>query len=248
MYGRRAQLRAQAVGHQEVVDAPPRVLLARTEAVGPPRVHARRVGVEVAEGVGEACGEQLAELLPLLVGEARVAPVGLGVLQVNLLVGHVHVAADDDGLPRVEFLQIAAELVFPLHAVVQPPQFVLRVGRVDIHQVERGHLQRDDTPLAVVLLAAYAVADTDGLVTGVDGRARVALLLGVVPVRRVAFEGQIDLPGLHLGLLQAEEVGIQAVEDVGKAFVYAGPQAVDVPRYELHSCQVLSVENWKLQT
>ena len=67
---------AQAVGHEEVVDAPAGILLTRTEAVGPPRINVALVGVEVAEGIGKAALEQGGELVALFVGEARVTAVG----------------------------------------------------------------------------------------------------------------------------------------------------------------------------
>ena len=44
----------QAFGHKEIVDAPPRVLLAGAEAVGPPGVDTFHIGVEETEGVGSS--------------------------------------------------------------------------------------------------------------------------------------------------------------------------------------------------
>ena len=83
----------QPVGDDEVVDAPPGVVLPGVKAVGPPGVGPGHVRVEVPEGVGKAGREQGGQLLPLLVGETGVPPVGAGVFQVDLLMGHVQVAA-----------------------------------------------------------------------------------------------------------------------------------------------------------
>ena len=69
------------VGHQEIVDAPPRVVLAGLEAVAPPAVGPGEVGVQVAEAVGEAGVQQPGELFPFLVGKTRTAPVGPGFLE-----------------------------------------------------------------------------------------------------------------------------------------------------------------------
>ena len=78
----------QTVGDHEIVDAPAGILLPGLEAVRPPRIF-HPVRIERAEGVAEATGQQVGELLALLVGEAGIVAVGLGVLDVYLLVGNV---------------------------------------------------------------------------------------------------------------------------------------------------------------
>ena len=88
----------QALRHAEIVDAPPRVLRPGAEPVGPPRINPRLIRVKVAECINEARVEKLRELLPLLVSKARILSVRLRVLQVNLLVSHVHVSRHDDRL------------------------------------------------------------------------------------------------------------------------------------------------------
>ena len=228
-------------GCQEVVDAPASVLLARLEAVGPPRVDALLRRVEVAEGVGEARLQQGGELGTLFVGESGVATVRLGVLQVYFLMGHVEVTAYHHRLAGVELQQVVAEVVFPGHAVVQSAQLVLRVGHVDGDQKEVVHLQCDDASFAVVMFHVNAIADVERLVAGIDGGARVAFLLGVVPVRLITLELQVELSGLHLGFLQAEEVGIEPAECVAEAFLVACSQSVDVPGNEFHHCSFFLV-------
>ncbi len=78
------ELGLQTVGDEEIVDAPPCVLLAGLETVGPPGVDVLPVGIEVTERIGEARRQQFAELAALLVRESGVAAVGLGILQVDL--------------------------------------------------------------------------------------------------------------------------------------------------------------------
>ena len=155
--------------------------------------------------------------------------VRLGILEVYLLVCHVQVSADDDGLPCVELLEVCAEVVLPRHAVVQSAQLVLRVGGVDRHEEELVHLQCDDAPLVVMLVDAQSVGHVERGVAGEDGCPGVSLLLGIVPVGRVSVEREVQLSLLHLGLLQAEEVGVQCQEGVSEAFVATGTQPVDVP-------------------
>ena len=204
------------------------------ETVAPPGIDALQRRVEMPPRIHESGPQQLGHLLPLLVGEARVHAVRLRILQVNLLVRHVHVAADDDGLFLVQRQQIAAEIVLPRHAVRQPPQPVLTVRRIDIHQIEVRHLQRDDAPLAVVLPDAHAVADAQRLQARIDGRPAVPLLLGIVPVRPVARKLQAELTLLQLRLLQTEEIGVQRLESLLEILTHNSPQAVHIPTDKLH--------------
>jgi len=238
--------RTQAVADDEIVNAPASVLLSGLEAVAPPRIgHLLRIFP--TESVGEAAAEQKGELLALLVGETRIAAVGLRVLDVYLLVRHVQVAAEDDRLLRVKLLEIFAEVILPRHSVVQTLQAVLRVGRIAAHQEEVSHLQRDDTPLVVVRVYADAIAHVQRLMTGEDGRARIAFLLGRVPIRLIAFKLNVELAGLHLRLLKAEEIGIQLTENISEAFALAGAQAVHIPTNQFHGRLVVWFVGAKLR-
>ena len=75
--------------------------------------------MQQAEGVGETAVEQHRHLLALLIGEARVVAVGLGIFDIDLLVCHVHIATDDDRFLIVECQKEVPEVVLPLHAVVK---------------------------------------------------------------------------------------------------------------------------------
>ena len=86
----------------------------------------------------------------------------------------------------------------------------------------------------VMLINAQAVGNSHRLVLRIDGSARVSLLLGIVPVRAIAIEIQIQLSLLHLRFLQAEEISIQCLESISKSFVGTGPQPVHVPRNQFH--------------
>ena len=187
-----------------------------------------------AEGVGKARRQQLGHLGPLLVSEARAHPVGLRILDVDLGVGHVQVTAEDDRLFRVQLQQVGPERIFPGHAVVQPLQAVLTVGRVAVDQIEAGIFQRQHPALVVVLLPADAGGHGQRGRFAPAGRAGVALFLGGVGVLGVALGGKISLPRLHLGLLHREDVGIQRRKACGKIVGQAGPQAVDVPADQFH--------------
>lgn len=176
-----SQLRIEPFRGDEVVNAPPGILFAGFEAIRPPGVDVGLVGVEVSEGVGEPFRKQEGHLGPFFVGKSGIASVGLGVLEVYFAVGYVEVAAEDDGFFPVEALQVVSEVVFPLHAIVQPAQFVLRIGYVGCYQVEGGIFQCDESAFVVVFVNAHSECGFQGLVTREDGCSGIAFLVGIVP-------------------------------------------------------------------
>lgn len=113
-----AQARQQGGRQQEVIEPPAHVLAAGVHHVGPEGVGVGLLGVELSEAVAEAGFQQLAEALALLRGEAGVLLVALGVLQVDLLVSHVEVAAQHQGFLHVQLTQIGPEVHIPGFAVI----------------------------------------------------------------------------------------------------------------------------------
>ena len=67
----------------------------------------------MAEGVGEAGFQGPGEAFPLFVGEACIAPVGGGILQIDLLMGHIQIAADNDRLGLIQTSQMIPEGFVP---------------------------------------------------------------------------------------------------------------------------------------
>ena len=223
----------QTVGDDEVVDAPAHVLLTGLEAIRPPGV-LHLLGVLIPERVRKAAGQQVAELLTLLIRKAGVHVVRLGILEVYLLVGHVQVATEDDGFLLVEALEIPAEGIFPRHTVFQTLQTVLRVRRIAADEEEVGHLKGDNASLVIVQVDTDAIGHAEGLMTREDSGTRVTLLLGIVPITLVTLELQVELSGLHLRLLQTEEIGIQLTEHLTEALALTGTQTIHIPTDKLH--------------
>lgn len=150
-----AQAWHQTRGQNKVIEPPADVLLASAHHVGPEGVGVLLLGVELAEAVGEARLQQLTKALPLLRGEAGILLVAFGVLQVDLLVRDVEVAAQHHGLLDVELAQVRAEVLVPGLAVVQTHEASARVWYVRCHQVEVGELCSDDAALLVMLFLAW---------------------------------------------------------------------------------------------
>jgi hypothetical protein len=146
--------------------------------------------------------------------------VGLGILDIYLLMSYIEVATEDNGLLGIELPEIVTEIILPGHTIVQTLQPVLRVGSVTANEIEIVHLKCYHTALMVVLIDAYAVAYAQGLMLSEDSCAAVAFLVGIVPITVIALIGKVELSLLHLCLLQTEEVGIQLIKDITEALAF----------------------------
>ena len=142
---------------------------------------------------------------------------------------HIQVAAVDHRLFGVQLRQIGADVVLPLHAVVQTGQLVLGVGGVAADQIEVLELSGDDPALVAVDVVAEVIGHGQGRPAGEHGGAGIARLVGAVPEPLVALQLEGRLLRPHLRLLQADDIRIRQGAEVQKALVQAGPQAVDIP-------------------
>jgi len=185
--------------------------------------------VQVPEAVHEPGVEQLSEPSALLVGETCGTAVGARVLQVDLLVGHVQVAAEHHGLLRRALHEEGPHPVLEIHAETDPREFRLGVGAVHADEPEPGELERAHATLVVDLVGAEAVPHLQRLDLGEHGGAGVALALRVAPVLVVLRQVECRLPLLELGLLQGDDVGVDAAHDALEVLLEHGAQAVHVP-------------------
>ena len=92
----------------------------------------------------------------------------------------------------------------------------------------------------VVLVNTDTVCHAERLVAGEYSRSAIAFLVGIVPIRLIPVEGEVELSLLHLRLLQAEEIGIQFTEHLTEALALTGAKAVHIPRNQFHSFSLLS--------
>ena len=142
--------------------------------------------------------------------------------------GHVQVAAVDDRLFLVQAREVGAHLIFKGHAVIQPLQLGLGVWHIAVDHIELRVLKREHPPF-VGMRAVHAHKHRQRLVPCENGRARVTLLLGAVIVAEITLRLKIRLPLLHLGLLQAEKIGVRLPEILLETLLQHRAETVHVP-------------------
>lgn len=147
-----AQAWEQSSREQEVVQAPAHVLAPCVHHVRPEGVGVGLLRIQLTEAIGKASGQELAETFALFRSEARILTVAFGVLQVNLLVGHVEVTTQHQGLATVQVAQVFAEIYIPRFTVVEANQTAPSVGHVCGNQKEGRELGSYHTALFVMLL------------------------------------------------------------------------------------------------
>ena len=91
---RRLDLVSDAVGDEKIVNPPTHILLSCPSHIGPPRVGIALIGMQIPEGIREARRQQFIEFPALLIGKASISDICLGILEVDLIVCNVQVAAE----------------------------------------------------------------------------------------------------------------------------------------------------------
>ena len=181
------------------------------------------------ETVGQPRRQQFGHLASLLRGESRIVFVGRRVFDIDLLMRHVQITADDHRFLSVQPPDIGAKIILPLQAVFQTGEATLGVGGIHVHQLKFIVFQRDDPAFLVMFRHAHAVGNRQRLNPRKNGRAGIPLLYGAVPKLFIADKADFRLPGLHLGFLDADDIGVRGGEKISKPFVQTGPESIDIP-------------------
>lgn len=171
---------AKALRDYEIVKSPSGVILSCAEAVGPPGV-LDLIGMKIAEAIGEACRQKLGHLAALLIGEACVADIRLGVFDIYFVVRDVEVTRVNYRLFLIEGAEICAHIILKFHTVIYALEAVLGVGNISRYEVKLLELKGDNSSL-VGVLALHAVGDGERLFLRKNGSTRVALALCGKPV------------------------------------------------------------------
>lgn len=110
----------KAFAHQKIVDTPPCISKTRSSTIRPPAIF-HLVRVLEAPSIYEARTEKLREFRALLVGKTCIEVIRRRILEVYLLVSHIHIAAHHDRFLTLQGLYESAEDIFPAHPVIQTP-------------------------------------------------------------------------------------------------------------------------------
>ena len=84
--------------NDKIVDPPSCVLLTRLEAVGPPGIASFLIRIKIAECIDKSTLKNLCKACSLLVCKAGILTVCLRILEVDLLMCNIQIAAADDRL------------------------------------------------------------------------------------------------------------------------------------------------------
>ena len=117
---RREDVLPKAFAYQKIVDTPACIPKAGASAIGPPAIF-HLVRMLKAPSADESRAEKLREFRTFLVGKSCIEVVRRRVLEVYLLVSHIHVAAHHDRFLTLQGLYESAKGVFPAHPVIQTP-------------------------------------------------------------------------------------------------------------------------------
>ena len=139
------------VRNHKIVDPPTGVVFSCLKAIAPPAVHPGGSGVLVAEGVGKAGFQQSGEAGALFVGKTGTAPVGGGVFQIDLLVCHIQIPAEDHRLAFIQLADISKEGFLPFQSMVKPGQLLLGIGGISGDQIKTRVFQGDEPAFGIQL-------------------------------------------------------------------------------------------------
>lgn len=142
----------QSSREHEVVQAPAHILGPCIHHVRPEGVGVGLLRIYLTEAIDKASSQELAETLPLFGSKACILTVAFGVFQVNLLVGHIKVTTQHQGLTSVQVAQVFTEVYIPRFAIVEANQATASIGHVCSNQEVGRELCRDYTALFVMLL------------------------------------------------------------------------------------------------
>src|SRR5262245_3639408 len=240
---RHAPRRCSEFGRRNlVVDAPAPVLRIRLPTVAPPGVaRAGRIRAEPPVDIHPSqLVEDPAEPGALLGQEAGVLPVRAPVLEVDLPMGDVPVAAQEY-LPALgcELLQVRKEVVHEPELAGLPVRAARSRRQVDGNDGKLAEVRPHVAPLGIGLLVAYAAGHTAWLAPAVEPDPAVALLLGAVEeaaeTARCAHD-LVEIAVLRLQLLHAHDVRALAAHPPEEVLARRRAYAIEVKRYNFH-CQ-----------
>ena len=221
----------------KIIQPPSDVLLAHSGAVAPPRVMVR-IRAEVPEGIHVTRFKKTIHPGPLFREKACVVFVGLRVLQIDLAMRDIEIAAKYNRLPgRTEAFAVMKHPVAEGKFVSKPCVFSLAVRKIGVDQRELWKFSHQYPALAVDRGVADSLCDGMRFLFRVDGYTAVARLLRGMPVGVIAarmMKRLIQLLDRGLRFLETDYVCGLCFKPFQEAFGVGGAQAVHIPAEKFH--------------
>ena len=108
--------------------------------------------------------------------------IGLGIFDIDFLMGYIHVSAHDDRFAVVQFVEIGLKVFFPCHTIVQTAQLILRIWCIYGDKKKCIILKRDDAAFVIVFIDTNAVGHMKWFMSGIDSGTRIPLFISIIPV------------------------------------------------------------------
>ena len=124
------------------------------EAIGPPGIGAGFIGIKITVRVDHSGGQHVVKFGTFFIGETGVTAVGLRILQVDLLMRDVEIAAVNNRLFLFQLFHVCKKVIFPYLPVGETGEIFFGIRHIDRDQVKIRILHRDHTALMVVFLDA----------------------------------------------------------------------------------------------
>ena len=186
--------------------------------------------MKMPPGVRKSTGKERRHLAAFLIRKACIVMVGGRILQVNFLMRHIQITAENNRFLLLQLLHIGKKSIFPGHPVIQTLQLLLRIRHIFGDQIIFRIFQCDHTAFVVMLRDSKAIAHGKRLLLYKDSRSGIAFFLRVVPVLVVSRKIHLNLSLLELRLLKAERVRILLLQKlIERSLSHTGAQSVYVP-------------------
>ena len=217
--------------NDKIINTPPDIFLPRASAITPPTVCAFLVRMQITVSIDETGLKKTTETSTFAVGEPGIVAVCLGIGQVNLIMGYIHVTTYHNRFSGIKRFDEKQKFIFPVHTIIEPCKLTLRIRSVDIDKIKTIIFEHHYPTLMVVTLDSDLVLLSERLKPGERRSTRVSFFLRIAIIRCVAVKIEIKLTFLQFYLLKTENISGHRFKNVGKAFPYDSPEAINIPRY-----------------
>ena len=181
-------------------------MLTCAETIAPPRICADEIGIFYAERIDKSDVQKRSEHGAFLVGKTGVSAIRPRILEIDLLMRDVKIAAVDDRTFIRKITQIHTDRVLKVCTEIETSESFLRIWGVGSHKGKSGIEQRDRSAFRVETIVADPEADAFRLFLRKYGRSGITLLLCAEIPGMVSGGRVVQLLRQRFDLLQRNDV------------------------------------------